>query len=306
MDDFDSRMAELRNTYFTTLVVVLALVAGGSWFVARRALRPVTALTQTAERVTARGLGQRIPAMSGDAEFNRLVTVFNEMLDRLETSFTQATRFSADASHELKTPLARLQMELEEALQSAPAGSRQQEVFSSMLDEVTRLKAIVQKLVLLALADAGRLQLQKQPVNLTRLLDGVIEDSRLQAPHLRVEQSLAPNVEVQADPELLEQALQNLATNAIKYNCEGGRIRFELTMDTKSVLMLVANTGPAIPESERERIFERFYRADQSRSQRVDGVGLGLSLTREIIRAHGGELKLENDDEMNRFVVRLP
>ena len=309
MDDFDARMGRLRNLYFSTVIAVLALVAGGAWIVARRALRPVTALTQTAERVTAQGLDQRIPTLTSDAEFKRLITVFNEMLDRLEKGFTQATRFSADASHELKTPLARLQMELEEALQNAPAGSPQKEVFSSLLDEVTRLKAIVQKLLLLSLADAGRLQLQKQPVNLTRLLEGVIEDCRLQAPHLTVEQSLAPKVEVPADPELLEQALQNLATNAIKYNCDGGKIRFELATDTQSALVRVANTGPAIPESDRERIFERFYRGDQSRSQCVDGVGLGLSLTREIIRSHGGELVLEEDargQQMNHFMVQLP
>lgn len=262
---------------------------------------------QIAERVTARGLDKRIPTLSSDAEFKRLITVFNEVLDRLERSFSQATRFSADASHELKTPLARLQMELEEALQNAPAGSPQQEVFSSLLDEVTRLKAIVQKLLLLSLADAGRLRLQKQPANLTRLLEGVIEDCRLQAPHLTVEQNLAPNVEVPADAELLEQALQNLATNAIKYNCDGGKIRFELTTEKQSALVHVANTGPAIPESDRERIFERFYRADKSRSGRVEGTGLGLSLAREIIRAHGGALGLaRTGEDWTEFAVSLP
>lgn len=307
MDDFDARMARLRNVYFTTVVAVLALVAGGAWFVARRALRPVTALTQTAERVTAQGLDQRIPTITSDAEFKRLITVFNEMLDRLEKSFTQATRFSADASHELKTPLARLQMELEEALQNAPAGSAQQEVFSSLLDEVSRLKAIVQKLLLLSLADAGRLQLQKQAVNLTRLLEGVIEDCRLQAPHLTVEQKLAPAVVAQADPELLEQALQNLASNAIKYNCEPGRIRFELSTEADRAVVRVANTGPGIPEADRERIFGRFHRGDKSRSGRVEGMGLGLSLAREIIRAHDGELALEaGDASETRFAVTLP
>jgi two-component system heavy metal sensor histidine kinase CusS len=307
LEDFDSRMAELRNTYLATLFVVLVLVAGGSWFVAGRALRPVNALTQAAERVTARGLGQRIPVMTGDPEFNRLITVFNEMLDRLEQSFTQATRFSADASHELKTPLARLQAELEQALEAAPAGSPEQVAFSSLLDEVCRLKAIVQKLLLLALADAGTLRLQPQPVDLTRQLTGVVEDCRLQAAQLTVEHSLAAGVAVQADPDLLEQALQNLATNAIKYNRPGGRVRFELAVEQDSVMVQVANTGPAISAADRERIFERFYRADKSRRHDLEGVGLGLSLAREIVRAHGGELTLEaSADGLNQFVVRLP
>jgi heavy metal sensor kinase len=306
MDDFNSRMAELRNTYLSALVVVLPLVAGGAWFVARRALRPVTALTQTAERVTARGLDQRIAPMTGDAEFNRLITVFNEMLDRLENSFTQATRFSGDASHELKTPLARLQIELEQALESAPAGSPQQEIFSSLLDEVSRLKAIVQKLLLLSLADAGRLQLHREHISLTHMVENVIEDCRLQAPHLTIEQTLAPEVQVAADPDLLEQALQNLASNAVKYNREHGRIRFELTTDAAQMCVRVSNTGPGITPADRERIFERFYRGDKSRSGRVEGVGLGLSLSREILRAHGGELVLEESStELTTFAARL-
>ncbi len=307
LDDFDSRMAGLRNTYLVALFTILLLVAGGAWLVARRALRPVTALTQTAERVTARGLDQRIPAMTGDHEFNRLITVFNEMLNRLEASFTQATRFSADASHELKTPLARLQVELEQALENAPPGSPQQEVYGSLLDEVSRLKAIVQKLLLLSLADAGWLQLHREPVNLTRMLESVIEDCRAQAPQLTVEQTLAPDVHINADADLLEQALQNLAGNAVKYNHDKGQIRFELVKDSHHVVVRVANTGPGIPATDRERIFKRFYRGDKSRSGKVDGVGLGLSLSREIIRAHGGELSLEDSNGgLTRFAVELP
>jgi heavy metal sensor kinase len=307
MGEFNDRMAELRNTYLAALSAVLVLVAGSGWFIARRALRPVTALTQTAERVTARGLDQRIPAMTGDREFNRLIIVFNEMLNRLEKSFSQATRFSADASHELKTPLARLQIELEQALASAPSGSPQQEVYSSLLDEISRLKAIVQKLLLLSLADAGRLQLQLQPVNLSALLANVVEDCQAQAPALNMEQQIPPDIRVSADPDLLEQALQNLASNAIKYNRAGGLVRFELLPEADHVLVRIANTGPPIPPADRDRIFERFYRADPARSGRVEGTGLGLSLAREIIRAHRGDLSLEaSDQQLTRFAVKLP
>lgn len=307
LGEFNHRLAELRNTCLIALLAALGLVAGGAWLVARRALRPVAALTQTAERITARGLDQRLTATAHEVEFSRLITVFNEMMARLEQSFQQATRFSADASHELKTPLARLQVELEQALDSAPAGSPAQEVFSSLLDEVCRLKAIVQKLLLLSLADAGQLRLKLEPVNLTTLLENVIEDCRSQAPQLSVAASLAPAALTQGDPDLLEQALQNLAGNAIKYNCAGGRIGFELTREAGRIRVRVANTGPGIPPADRGRLFERFYRADQSRSQRVAGVGLGLSLSREIIRAHGGELALEDKhNDLTQFVVELP
>ena len=222
INDFNARLHDLRNKYLAALPVVLLLAGFGAWFLAQRALRPVTALAQMAEGITAQGLAQRIPAMPRDQEFNRLVTVFNEMMSRLETSFNQATRFSADASHELKTPLARLQAELEQALENAPDNSPQQKAYSSLLDEIHHLKAIVQKLLILSLADAGRLQLKREPVSLTAMLENIIEDCQAQAPALAIEQDLAPDVRVSADPDLLEQAIQNLAGNAIKYNCDNG------------------------------------------------------------------------------------
>ncbi len=307
MGEFNDRMAALRNTYFAAMVVVLALVAGSAWLVARRALRPVTMLTQAAERVTAKGLDQRIPATPHEQEFNRLVIVFNEMLARLEKSFAQATRFSADASHELKTPLARLQMELEQALENASADSPQQEIYSSLLDEISRLKAIVQKLLLLSLADAGHLQLQLQPVNLSAMIANVIEDCQAQAPKLKIESQIPPDIHVNADPDLLEQALQNLANNAVKYNHDDGLIRFEIMKEADQIVLRIANTGSSIAPIEHERIFERFYRADPARSGKVEGTGLGLSLAREILLAHRGGLRLESsDDRLTWFIARIP
>ena len=307
MGEFKDRMATLRNTYLVALAVVLLLVAGSAWLVAKRALRPVAMLTQAVEQVTAQGLDQRIPTMTHEQEFNRLVTVFNEMLARLETSFQQATRFSADASHELKTPLARLQMELEQALENAPSDSLQQEIYSSLLDEISRLKAIVQKLLLLSLADAGQLHLQLQSVDLSAMLTNIVEDCRAQTSALHIESQIPSDIHVNADPDLLEQALQNLASNAVKYNHNGGLVRFELMTEVEYVLVRVANTGPKITPGDRERIFERFYRVDSARSGRVEGTGLGLSLGREIIRAHGGQMALENcESDFNQFLVRLP
>jgi signal transduction histidine kinase len=198
-------------------------------------------------------------------------------------------------------------VELEQALENAPSDSPQQEVYSSLLDEISRLKAIVQKLLLLSLADAGRLQLQLQPVNLSAILANVVEDCRAQAPSLIIEQQIPPDIRVSADPDLLEQALQNLAGNAIKYNRAAGLIRFDLVPEADHVLVRIANTGPPIPPADQERIFERFYRADPARSARVDGTGLGLSLAREIIRAHRGDLSLEaSDQQLTRFAVKLP
>lgn len=307
INEFYAGMAQLRRACLLALPVALLLVGLGAWFLATRALRPVTALTRAAERVTAQGLDQRIPAMTRDQEFNRLITVFNAMLNRLETSFQQATRFSADASHELKTPLARLQAELEQALHTLPAELPPQQVYSSLLEEIHRLKSIIQKLLLLSLADAGRLQLKLEPTDLSAILANVVEDSQAQAPTLAIKQEIPAAIQVNADAELLEQALQNLASNAIKYNHEGGMVRFALAAERDRVVLRVANTGQPIPPADRERIFERFHRADPARSGDVEGVGLGLSLAREIIRAHHGELVLEGSDEqLTTFVLTLP
>jgi heavy metal sensor kinase len=300
-------MARLRSAYLAAMPVVLLLVAAGSWWLAARALRPVAVLTQTAEQVTAKGLDQRIPLLAYDREMARLIAVFNQMLDRLERSFHQATRFSADASHELKTPLTILQGELESALQSSPAGSPEQNRYAQLLEEIQRLKAITHKLLLLSLADSGRLTLDLQPLNLTEAIEEVIADAEILADGLTLEISLQPKVRVRADSDLLQQVLQNLAVNAIKYNRPGGRIRFELTGSSKHATLRVGNTGPGIPAADHEKVFTRFYRADPARNRQTEGTGLGLSLSREIVRAHGGELDLEPEAEgCTWFRLHLP
>ena len=308
LDEFEADVLQLRRRFLAALPLALLLVGGGAWFLAARALRPVDALTRAAERITERGLDQRIAGPAHDSEFQRLVTVFNAMMDRLEKGFHQARRFSADASHELKTPLALLQAELEQALHSAPSGSPQQQTYTSLLEEIHHLKAILEKLLLLALADSGRLALQRAPTDLSRIVADVIEDCAALAPGLQVEHVVAPGISVPADAILLEQALQNLMSNAVKYNRADGLIRVTLLAEAGVVLITVGNTGPEISEADRSRLFERFYRADQARGRdRAAGVGLGLSLSREILRAHGGDLTLSRTDgDWNEFAATLP
>ncbi len=307
LSEFMTGMTKLRNACLAALPAVLLLVAAGAWFVASRALRPVTALTQTVEGITARGLDQRLTTRAHETEFARLITVFNQMMDRLEKSFHQATRFSADAAHELKTPLTIMQGELEAALQRAPTGSEQQCAYGELLDEIQRLKSITQKLLLLSQADAGQLKLDLQPLDFTAALKDIIEDTGIIDGELKLEHVLQPGVRVRADAELLQQVLQNLAVNAIKYNEPGGRIRFELTADSTHATLRVGNTGPGIAEADRAKVFERFFRGDPSRNRQVAGVGLGLNLAREIVRAHRGELVLElAENGWTWFNVRLP
>jgi len=310
--NYEAARAELnriRNAFLVALPLALLMVGLGGWLVAGRALRPMKTIAETAERVTASGLDQRIPTANEDPELARVIQVLNRMMDRLEASFRQAMRFSADASHELKTPLAIMQGELETALQAATPGSREQLTFGNLLEETQRLKTITRSLLLLAQADAGQLKLAREPVELCQMLETLIEDAKILAEESRLQFELAlpASLTLQADRPLMETALLNLLSNAVKYNETEGRLRVELSTQGHSGLLRIGNSGAAIPPSEQAKIFDRFHRGDVTRSRRVDGIGLGLSLSREIIRAHGGELSLrESTGNWTVFEVRLP
>lgn len=290
---YNEDASRYRDAFLGILPLALLLLAVGGWVIAQRALKPVSLISRTAEEITARALDRRIPTVVTDKELSRLVKVINEMLARLERSFDQAIRFSADAAHELQTPLTILQGELEEAVQHAADGSEEQLRAGSLLEEVQRLKTIVQKLLLLARADAGSLKLNVGPINLSLLTANAAEDAAALAPHLQIEKEIDPDVIVMADLGLMRQLVGNLTSNAVKYNQKNGLVRFRLTSRDGQARLTVANTGPPIPEHDREQIFNRFYRVEQSRSRTVPGAGLGLSLAREIAAAHNGDLCLD-------------
>ncbi len=307
MSGFYEDAERYKRTFLLSVPLALLLMAGGGWWIAHRALKPVTLITRTAENISARGLDQRISASGADSELLRLVKVINDMLDRLEKGFVQAVRFSADAAHELQTPLTILQGVLDDAVQNADNGSDEQRRSSELLEEVQRLKVIVQKLLILSRADAGKLTLNFEPLNMSRMIESIIEDIGVIAPHLTVEQDIPPEVMVQADPELLRQAVQNLTSNSVKYNLKEGLVRFRLSRDDKNVRFHISNTGIPISNADQKRIFDRFYRIDKSRSKRVPGSGLGLALALEIVRAHKGQLFLEPPtDNLITFSVLLP
>ena len=300
-----------RNVFLVTCPLALLLLAGGGWWLATRALRPIEVITRTAARINARGLDERIPAVRSDRELAQLVDVMNGMLERLERSFRQSARFSADAAHELKTPLTILQGQLEQVLQEAADGSAEQRNYGDLLSEVQRLRSIIRKLLLLAQADAGQMRGGMEEVDLSEKARDVVEDARELAPHLEVRADIAPGIRVQGDPDLLTQVLQNLATNAVKFNRGSsgatGAIEIALRATNGRALFHMSNTGEPLSAEEQKRIFERFYRGDPSRSRRVDGVGLGLSLAREIATSHGGDLRVDTERPgWVRFTLVLP
>ncbi|MEG5059948.1 ATP-binding protein [Microcoleus sp. A2-C5] len=286
-------MASISNVFIVSIPIVLLLVAGGAWVISRSILYPIGRLTTAIRNVTVQGLDDRVPLGSTDIEFIELILVFNQMLERLERSFKQASRFSGDAAHELKTPLAILQGQLELALHQVESGSEVQQTLSNLLDEVRRLSEITRKLLLLSLADAGRMGLHRVEVNVSALLSEIAEDMELLAPHLDVQMEIAPNLFIKGDRDLLVQVLQNLVGNAIKYNLPKGWLRLQAECQEKRVIVTIVNSSQDISFGERDRIFERFHRGDSTQIQKIEGSGLGLSLAREIARAHGGDIQLE-------------
>jgi two-component system heavy metal sensor histidine kinase CusS len=200
-----------------------------------------------------------------------------------------------------------MQGELEAALRDVPGDSEAERALTTQLEEVHRLKSLVRRLLLLTRADRGALLTRQEPVDLTALVRGSLEDAAVLGPKLAIEGRVEPDVAVEGDEDLLRQAVQNLVSNAVKHNVAQGSVEILLETDGERASIVVTNTGPAIDDEDRERIFDRFYRCDPSRTRGVDGAGLGLSLAREIARAHGGDLVYEGRrDGRNRFALRLP
>ncbi|WP_375472675.1 ATP-binding protein [uncultured Nostoc sp.] len=303
----DQEMATIRNIFLVSIPGALLLVAVGAWLVSGSALRPIRQLTGVIQQVTVKGLDQRIPIGTTDVEFIELIQVFNLMLERLERSFTQASRFSGDAAHELKTPLTILQGELERTLQQVDPGSEVQQRLSNLLDEVRRLSGIMRKLLLLSLADAGKMSLYLVEVDMSELLMEMLEDVEMLAPYLTVQTDFTDGLRVKGDRDLLIQVLQNLFSNAIKYNLANGWIQIRTHQTPINFHVTIVNASKDIPLSDRDCIFDRFYRGDPSRNRKVEGIGLGLSLAREIARAHRGDLTLDlTPSGQTAFTLTLP
>ncbi len=303
----DGEMATINNIFIISIPGMLLLIAIGGWLLSGSVLRPINQLTSVIQQVSAKGLDKRIPIDKTDVEFVELIRVFNQMLERLERSFNQASRFSGDAAHELKTPLTILQGELERTLQQVTPGSEVQQRLSYLLDEVHRLSGIVRKLLLLSLADAGQMSLYLVEVDMSELLFQMLEDVEMQAPDLSIQTDITKGLKVKGDRDLLMQVLQNLFSNAIKYNLADGWIKVDAKQSNNSLQVTIVNASEDIKNGDRALIFDRFHRGDPARTRKIEGIGLGLSLAREIVRAHNGELMLNPGiNGETSFTVSLP
>jgi two-component system heavy metal sensor histidine kinase CusS len=309
LTDYYAEINRMAQWYVGAGVIGLAFAGLGAMWTSKRAMRPLERVVGTAQRLTASDLAERIPLQRDDnREFAQLIDVLNGMMQRLETSFQQAVRFTADASHELKTPLAIMLADLDDAVRHSTPGSSEHERFVSLFEEAARLKQITQSLLLLSQADAGRLPTHPEAYNLSADLIRLIEDAEIlcEQTGLTLEHHIAPGIEVNADRALLRQVFQNLLSNAIKYNRPAGHVTLQLSQQDTQVVFTVINTGPAISEENQQRLFERFFRGDQAHNRKTDGFGLGLNIATELARANGAELRLlHSAADDTAFEVRL-
>lgn len=308
--DFYSEVNRMAWWYAGTGVAGLLLAGLAALWTSKRAMRPLERVVTTAQRLTASDLAERIPLRrDDDREFAQLIAVLNGMMQRLEMSFQQAVRFTADASHELKTPLAVMLATLDDALRQAEPGSVEHERYASLFEEATRLKTITQSLLLLSQADAGRLPTQPSTYDLGADLARLVEDGEIlcEGAELTLTHHLDSGIRIHADKALLRQVFQNLLGNAIKYNRPGGSVNMSLSHMDEEAIFRITNTGAAIPEEARSRLFERFFRGDKARNRETDGFGLGLNIAHELARANGASLRLVSSREDETvFEVRMP
>ena len=304
-------LRELLVVMLLGLPLAAAIAGLGGYTLARGALAPVDLMAERARTITAERLKERLPVDNPNDEFGRLATVFNQTLTRLESSFDQMRRFTADASHELRTPLTAMRSVGEIGLRAKREPAEYREIIGSMLEEVDRLSLLVDRLLTLSRADTGESMLAVDRVDLGELAEEVT--AQLEVLAEEKQQSLSVTVDGPSscigDRMVLRQALLNLVDNAIKYSPTGGRITVRVSRSAAGASMLdVSDTGPGIPAEQQQRVFDRFYRVDRSRSrENGGGTGLGLSIARWAVEVNGGQLTLENRDEPGAtFRITLP
>jgi signal transduction histidine kinase len=309
-DDKDESDFEKLLQIFLWCGVPPALFAlAGGWWLTRKTLKPIEALTAAAEKVHDQNLHERLSRSGNGDELDRLTEVFNAMTTRLDSSFQHIREFALHASHELKTPLTILHGEIETELRGETLSAAQRDKLASQLDEIQRLAKIVDGLTLLTKADAGQITLKCEPVAFDELVREVFEDTLILARHaaISVELAACEKTTISGDKHRLRQLLLNLADNAVKYNRVGGTIEFFLRRAGKDVELQITNTGTEIPPEILPRIFERFYRGDAAHNSSIEGCGLGLSIAQWIVSSHKGAIKIESSPVGKTAVtVKLP
>lgn len=328
-----SSLEEVEDALNTLLIILiiavpltLMIASLGGQFLASKALKPVDRITQTAREITSQNLNKRIEPPKVKDEISRLIETFNDMISRLDQSFRQVKQFTADASHELKTPLTILKGEVEVALRKERSLQDYEQVLKSNLEEINRMSQIVEDLLLLSKAEMGEIKLNHERINLTEILNEVVGQMSLLAQSKNINIGTSNHdeeIHMIGDGLRIRELFLNLIENGIKYTEEGGSLLITLVKESPDGQKKVAipvekdgeeyakiifkDTGIGISKEDLPKIFNRFYRVDKARSREAGGSGLGLSICKWIVEAHKGEISVESElGKGSTFIVKLP
>ena len=308
LDVVDAAREVLLYIMGISTIVAVMLAAFGSWLAVGRALAPLDAITETVEQINrADDLARRIPYDGPERdEIGSLIEAFNQTLERLETLFTSQQRFLADVSHELRTPLTVIKgnVDLMRRMKNLD-----DESLTSIDQEAGRLTRLVGGLLLLAQAESGKVSLSIKPVELDTLLLEVFQEMKVLAGEkIKLHLTEIDQVQVNGDRDRLKQVLLNLVGNAIQYTPQGGEVFMSLGKVADQARLIIRDTGPGIPAEDLPHIFERFYRAEKSRTRgKTTGFGLGLSIAHWIVDKHGGRIEVDSKEiQGTTFCIWLP
>ncbi len=304
---------EMLDAFLWTAVLlspVLLLLAGaGGYWMSRRALQPVDEITRTAQTIGEKDLSRRLPRRGVGDELDRLSETLNAMFSRLESSFERIARFTADASHELRTPVAVIRATAELARNKPRSDREYEQALDTILAESEHTSALIEDLLLLARADAGADEWASEPFDLRQAIRNVCVEARVlaDAGNIKLMAETSAEALVEADARAIHRLLLILLDNAIKHTGQGGSVRVSARVDGGWALAAVQDTGTGIAAQDLPHIFERFYRASKDRSRSNGGAGLGLAIAQWIAGQHGGMITAESvPGSGSTFILRLP
>jgi two-component system, OmpR family, sensor kinase len=287
---------------------VLLLGLAGGWWLATRAIAPIADISATAGKIAAGNLAERINTRDTASEFGQLARVLNHTFDRLQAAFARQVQFTADASHELRTPVSVILSQTQTALKRDRPPEEYRETIESCQRSAVRMRQLVESLLMLARLDSGENATRHEPCELDRVAKDAVELLRPLAveQNVRLESDWKP-ARCLGDTGQLGQVVTNLVSNAVYYNQPGGEVRVSVTAEDGCAVLRVADTGQGIASEDLAHIFERFYRADKSRSRAQGRTGLGLAITKAIVEAHKGAIEVTSEPgKGSAFTVRLP
>lgn len=309
MHELNEGLAGFAWALIVLIPVVLVVAASGGWWMSRRALRPVDQIIETARSIGEQSLARRLPVPETRDELQRLSETLNQMLERIELAFRRVTEFTADASHELRTPVALMRTTTELALRKSRTSDEYREALTEVHAESVRTTELIENLLTLARADAGKSALDRREIDLVQVVrEASVQGEKLAgAKNLRFRADLPDGpVQTFGDPSALRRLLLIVIDNAVKYTQEG-EITVRLLSRNGNSQVHVTDSGIGIPGEDLSRIFERFYRADKSRSRELGGSGLGLSIAKWIAETHQGGIEARSEaNGGSTFVITLP